>query len=1109
MRENHQTAHNVPNQYSNAQHTNKHSTSNQDWSNFIDQLKVQLNINPGERPEEFHGAINKLIGENHYFVNFINKLQKRFGINLDPERILKVIDNLISENGCIKHFINQLQTQFSINQGEALGIILERIFAIIISLLNEKKRLTEENQDFNESMKIYEANNKELARYQNEVVPQLNQVIESQSAKHTDLATKYDELHAEKESLTIELNKYKVFESKYSQLHADNEKLTNELNNYKEQIKNMELQYNSNIVEMGEFYGKKIRELEAENNSKIAKSEEKGNYYFDELVKNKEKLDKYQQEIEPKYIEQIKSLNNNLEINQQEITTLKTNISRAKANYDKLNKDYNNDKIYQDNKIAELITESQNKTLFINDLEKSKRELEATNEKLRKEASSYQSALGDALNFRLSDEDNNNSVQLSADINSLQDKLEKYVTTLKGQIKIDNDKIQGLYGKYNLDTQNLTDKILMKSVLQRHVLEKILEYIDNYLEIKDDDEPSIPNNQEKYIMDHTNELIFLLDKFYNNHFEQDNNTYENKIKQYTHPFISSTALELNQFMAGYRYIKDDAKRKNVENMAENLIKDIIQIFKFRLLVQEPKCETRWFKKGIKINPQFMKGQWDDDCLDDYVVDICYFPLIGMELDDLSKSAIKGIIKYMTPATSSSIPSQNSANNDHNRDPNKRQNSVGSDRNRDLDKRQNSASSDRNNGPDKHQNSANNDHNRDPNKRQNSASSDRNRDLDKRQNSASSDRNNGPDKHQNSVNNDHNRDPNKRQNSASSDHNSDSNKRQNSASSDRSNGPDKHQNSVNNDRNRDSYKHQNSASSDHNSDSNKRQNSDNNDCNRDQKKHQSSASSDPNDNNLSHNHSHYQKNHSQNFNNQSLGGNEFQAKPHVQSRPIGNVDSPNLSQTSSKNSTNTKGNNNETSRPHIENSETPSAPSTNDGASTSLPSSKEINDPQDNNDKVITTTSNVNNNGGSNTGDNKTTDNNANNQDNKSKNNENIGNEGSETRGSVTRGIEIEGSKIKGGKNQTDSLVLGDDGGKVTGENGNGKNSQDKGIVGKQKGNKKDGRDKDKDKDKNTKVKKVDKPTGDDQGKKKNLGCGHQSNNDSLDEEDYVDVKKET
>ncbi|CAJ0872924.1 9798_t:CDS:2 [Entrophospora sp. SA101] len=1036
LREIHQTAHNAPNQHSNVQHTSKHSMSNQDWKNVVDRLKVQLNnlnINPVERPEEFYEAISKLIGDNHYFLNFINQLQNqnRFGINSDLEGILEGIDNLINENGCIKNFISQLQTplNLNLNQGETLGIILKRIFGVIGNLINENKRLADDNKVFNESVKIYETNSKELARYQNEVEPHLNQVIESQSAEHTDLVTNYNDLvtnykklHAEKENLTNKLNiiepeyndlmlKFNDLVPKYKQLRVDNENLTNKLNiiepeyndlmpkfndlvpKYKQlRVDNENLTNKLNIIEpeyndlMPKFndlvpkykqlrvdnenltnklnsYKEQIKNMEqemGESNSKIAKSEEKGNLYLDELVKNKEKLNKYQQEID-KYIEQINSLNNNLEINQQEITTLKINISRAKANYDKLNNDYTKDKIYQDNKIAELITESQNKALFVKDLEKSKRELEAINEKLRKEASSYQSALGDALNFRLSDEDNNNSVQLSADINSLQDKLERYVTTLKGSIQIDNNKIQELYGKYNLNNQNINDKILMKSVLQRHVLEKILEYIDNYLEIKDDDEPSIPNNQEKYIMNHTNELIFLLDKFYNNHFEQDNNvikaiptkirqqvygilgefgfseTYENKIKQYTHPFISSTALELNQFMAGYRYIKDDTKRKNVENMAENLIKDIIQIFKFRLLVQEPKCETRWFEKGIKINPQFMKGQWDDDCLDDYVVDICYFPLIGMELNDLSKKnsnlfkgAIKGLIKYITPATSSSIPSQSSVNSDHISDPNKRQNS------------------------------ANNDHNRDPNKRQNSVGSDRNRNLDKRQNSASSDRNNGPDKHQNSVNND---------------------------------------------RNRDSYKHQNSASSDHNSDSNKRQNSDNNDCNRDQKKHQSSASSDPNDNNLSHNHSHCQKNHSQNFNNQSLGGNELQAKPHVQSRPIGNVDSLNLSKTSSKNSTNTKGNNNETSRPHIENSETPSAPSTNDG------------------------------------------------------------NEGSETRGSKIEGSKIEGSKIKGGKNQTDSLVLGDDDGKVTCENGN--------------------------------------------GKKKNLVCGHQSNNDSLDEDDYVDVKKET
>ena len=104
-----------------------------------------------------------------------------------------------------------------------------------------------------------------------------------------------------------------------------------------------------------------------------------------------------------------------------------------------------------------------------------------------------------------------------------------------------------------------------------------------------------------------------------------------------HPFTTHAKQELNQSMTGYRYISDVTKRNSIENMAEDLIKDAVRIFKFRLLVQEPKCEARWFKNNVKINTQFMKGgQWDDKNLDDYVVKICYFPLIGMELNVSSK-----------------------------------------------------------------------------------------------------------------------------------------------------------------------------------------------------------------------------------------------------------------------------------------------------------------------------------------------------------------------------------------------------------------------------------------------------------------------------------------
>nr|CAG8492681.1 14805_t:CDS:2 [Entrophospora candida] len=444
---------------------------------------------------------------------------------------------------------------------------------------------------------------------------------------------------------------------KYIELLKENEKR----NDFRKLIEKQILNISLDIDQQKTIEEIKILE---ENNHKLIKENER-------LVRDNQaftyELARYQHEIEPQDKEKIKNLviqNITLSNGQRIIKALydkKTASLNAEKEKERLSfnekirklekeKESNNDKLlqyknYADNKISELEADIHNKVVMIEAIEK-----------LKKENSIDQSA----LNFQ----DENNSAQLSTDINSLQNNLERYVTTLKGNIKIDNDKIQELYGKYNLGTQNLTDKILMKSVLQHHVLEKTLECVDNYLEIKDDDDPNGPYNQEKYIVYYTNKLIFLLEKFYNDHFKQDNNvikailtkirqqvygilgefgfsevTCENKKNQHVHPFMLLVTQQLNQLMSGYRYIKDDTKRKNVENMAGDLIKDIVRIFKFRLLAQEPKCEAHWFKNNVKINTQVMKGRWHDDCLDDCVVDICYFPLIGSGLNDLSKKSL--------------------------------------------------------------------------------------------------------------------------------------------------------------------------------------------------------------------------------------------------------------------------------------------------------------------------------------------------------------------------------------------------------------------------------------------------------------------------------------
>ncbi|CAJ0635696.1 12122_t:CDS:2 [Entrophospora sp. SA101] len=254
---------------------------------------------------------------------------------------------------------------------------------------------------------------------------------------------------------------------------------------------------------------------------------------------------------------------------------------------------------------------NQEKTHFQKNLNKYKENIN----KLEKELSQIKEDNCDAPIPCFNDEALNNLVNFTTNIINLQNKLEKYVTTLKGSIDINVKLIKELYVKYHVKSQNYKDKILMKSTLQRYILEKVLEYADDYFKIKE------------------SELGFP-------------EIYERRKPQSHHPFISSTAQRLNQSMAEYRFIRDENKRKYAENMAEDIIKDIVRIFKFSLLTQEPKCEIHWFKNDDKIMPKLMRGQWDDDYLNDFVVDICYFPLIVTmnSNDDFSKSKVYSYAK---------------------------------------------------------------------------------------------------------------------------------------------------------------------------------------------------------------------------------------------------------------------------------------------------------------------------------------------------------------------------------------------------------------------------------------------------------------------------------
>jgi hypothetical protein len=73
-------------------------------------------------------------------------------------------------------------------------------------------------------------------------------------------------------------------------------------------------------------------------------------------------------------------------------------------------------------------------------------------------------------------------------------------------------------------------------------------------------------------------------------------------------------------------------------MATNLISEFIKIFWFRLRIQEPIVTAQWIDSHKKINPNAMTGRWEEgeENIDNLVVDLCYFPMIGLNLNDPSK-----------------------------------------------------------------------------------------------------------------------------------------------------------------------------------------------------------------------------------------------------------------------------------------------------------------------------------------------------------------------------------------------------------------------------------------------------------------------------------------
>ncbi|CAB4375330.1 unnamed protein product [Rhizophagus irregularis] len=299
----------------------------------------------------------------------------------------------------------------------------------------------------------------------------------------------------------------------------------------------------------------------------------------------------------------------------------------------------------------------------LEDKEKEIEELKQKNIELNNEASKYQYALGAATDTRLSDNDENNPINLKKDILSLQDSLKDY-TVIKGKIDINTSKIQELLKKYKSNTiitEKDQNKPLVKAVLQRHVIEQICEYAKEYFDNPNKYQKH-PYGMETHLFNKTKEMVELTRNFAKRRAGIDESTkvlpiklrqqvcaalgnrgfndmIDNEKKIFTHNFVSRYQNILNTEINNYRKISDSEKKKEIEDMAADIVKRTVTLFWFRLRVQQPIVEYIWPKSDDIIDPSYMEGKWENDGIDNLIVDICSFPLIAQEFSNESKRQI--------------------------------------------------------------------------------------------------------------------------------------------------------------------------------------------------------------------------------------------------------------------------------------------------------------------------------------------------------------------------------------------------------------------------------------------------------------------------------------
>ncbi|RIA83503.1 hypothetical protein C1645_743007 [Glomus cerebriforme] len=289
---------------------------------------------------------------------------------------------------------------------------------------------------------------------------------------------------------------------------------------------------------------------------------------------------------------------------------------------------------------------------------------------LRQEAASHQAALGEIMNIGWRDNDSNNSMQLTKDIEKLQKDLENFTRVKRKGIDINFETANNLLRNCKCKTlieNKMNGKIVLSAALQQDLINYTLSHTNDYFKGLND----LPNKTEfisddkleAAIFSRTNELIELTKRFAEVNTGTDAHTklLPIKIRQHIyaalgqrsfnsnnplHPLIDHLVNVILSRMNKYRTV-DDERNKKINSEVAPIIRQILHLFYFRLQTQEPNPTIKFYQSGDEFDPGVMEpiGQIEksDEEFEELEVEICSFPVVAL-LENLDEEERKVFTK---------------------------------------------------------------------------------------------------------------------------------------------------------------------------------------------------------------------------------------------------------------------------------------------------------------------------------------------------------------------------------------------------------------------------------------------------------------------------------